>query len=559
MSASRQRLRNYKLFAAYMVFVFINIAVNRLVKAMGLPLYVDNIGTLSGAVFGGYLPGMLVGYITNVINATADAENLFYAGISVLIAMMATFFAHRGFYDKFYKALITVPFLAFIGGVVGSGLTWMIYGPGDVSLPMQLFNDFKLDLVDKFLTVAGFYLLKKLIPEKYTSGMAFTDWHQKPMTGGEIKQAQQYDLKGMSLSKKISILISVIMIFISLVTTLISFKFYREFALEQYAITGDPIARMAEISFLGKILSLFLGFFLMIMVLFLWFAEYRFTYPIAAMTFAASDFDFNDEEKLEKSLERLKSIDISTADELEKLYDVLTSTISNTVVYFEELTKKSEHIERMQDGLIYILADLVESRDKYTGDHIRKTAAYVELILELLREDGIYADQITDDYIKDVCHSAPLHDVGKIKVPDAILNKPGRLTDEEFGEMKKHTTAGSNIIDGARKLSGEDGYLAEAQNLAAYHHEKWDGSGYPNGLKGEDIPLSARIMAVADVFDALMSKRSYKEPFSFDKAMQIIEEGSGTHFDPLITKVFSEHSDRVMEILKENERQNEAV
>ena len=338
MSASRQRLRNYKLFAAYMVFVFINIAVNRLVKAMGLPLYVDNIGTLSGAVFGGYLPGMLVGYITNVINATADAENLFYAGISVLIAMMATFFAHRGFYDKFYKALITVPFLAFIGGVVGSGLTWMIYGPGDVSLPMQLFNDFKLDLVDKFLTVAGFYLLKKLIPEKYTSGMAFTDWHQKPMTGGEIKQAQQYDLKGMSLSKKISILISVIMIFISLVTTLISFKFYREFALEQYAITGDPIARMAEISFLGKILSLFLGFFLMIMVLFLWFAEYRFTYPIAAMTFAASDFDFNDEEKLEKSLERLKSIDISTADELEKLYDVLTSTISNTVVYFEELT-----------------------------------------------------------------------------------------------------------------------------------------------------------------------------------------------------------------------------
>ena len=177
----------------------------------------------------------------------------------------------------------------------------------------------------------------------------------------------------------------------------------------------------------------------------------------------------------------------------------------------------------MQSGLIYILADMVESRDKCTGNHVRKTAAYVELIMQLMKENGIYADELTDEFMRDVVSSAPLHDVGKIKVSDVILNKPGKLTDEEFAEMKTHTTAGKDIIERAIELSGESGYLNEALNLATYHHEKWDGSGYPTGLKGDDIPLSARIMAVSDVFDALLSIRSYKQPFSFEKAMSIIE------------------------------------
>ncbi len=138
--------------------------------------------------------------------------------------------------------------------------------------------------------------------------------------------------------------------------------------------------------------------------------------------------------------------------------------------------------------------------------------------------------------------------MGKIKVSDVILNKPGKLTDEEFEIMKSHAMAGKEVVESAMKLTTDPGYLKEALNLAAYHHEKWNGKGYPCGLKGEEIPLSARIMAVSDVFDALVSKRSYKKPFSFEDAMKIIEEGSGSHFDPVIADLFVKNADRVREI-----------
>ncbi|MBP5184919.1 MAG: HD domain-containing protein, partial [Lachnospiraceae bacterium] len=146
--------------------------------------------------------------------------------------------------------------------------------------------------------------------------------------------------------------------------------------------------------------------------------------------------------------------------------------------------------------------------------------------------------------------SAPLHDVGKINIPDTVLNKPGKLTDEEFEIMKTHTTAGKKIMERAiSTLSGEN-YLKEARNMAAYHHERWDGKGYPEGLAGEVIPLSARIMAVADVFDALVSPRVYKPAFPVEKALQIIREGSGTQFDPKCVEVFMDALPEVMVVLK---------
>ena len=213
----------------------------------------------------------------------------------------------------------------------------------------------------------------------------------------------------------------------------------------------------------------------------------------------------------------------------------------------------------MQKALILVLADIVESRDRNTGAHVRKTAAYADIILQEMRRKGYYADALTDEFISDVVDSAPLHDVGKIHVPDAILNKPGRLSDEEFAIMKSHTTAGRDILTEAITLVPNSGYLNEARNLAAYHHEKWDGTSYPTGLAGEDIPLSARIMAVADVFDALVSKRSYKKPFSFEEAMQIITEGSGKHFDPLVVDAFVSAEDEVRKIEADfSRRTNEA-
>ena len=200
--------------------------------------------------------------------------------------------------------------------------------------------------------------------------------------------------------------------------------------------------------------------------------------------------------------------------------------------------------------MINVMANLVESRDTSTGMHIKNTAEYVRIIVEQLKEDGVYEDILTPEYMVDVVASAPLHDVGKIMVSDTILNKPGKLTDEEFEKMKIHTIEGAKIIDDVINQVGEvrSGYLYEARNMAHYHHEKWNGKGYPEGLSGEDIPLSARIMAVADVFDALVSSRCYKPAFSFEQAMDIIQKDSGTHFDPQVVKAFVEAEDRVRQV-----------
>nr|MCR4594472.1 HD domain-containing protein [Clostridiales bacterium] len=229
-----------------------------------------------------------------------------------------------------------------------------------------------------------------------------------------------------------------------------------------------------------------------------------------------------------------------------------SKTSEDMVTYIADIQEKSRRIAHMQDSLIIVLADMVESRDKFTGDHIERTAAYLCEILMQLRADGLYTDILTDEYIEDVVHSAPLHDIGKIKISDTILNKPGKLTDEEYDIMKTHTLAGKEIITGAADAVSESGYLYEAETLAAYHHERWDGKGYPYGLKGEEIPLSARCMAVADVFDALVSKRSYKEGFPVEKALEIIKECSGTQFDSRIVDAFMKAEDRIRMIAEDN-------
>ena len=205
---------------------------------------------------------------------------------------------------------------------------------------------------------------------------------------------------------------------------------------------------------------------------------------------------------------------------------------------------------KMQDGLIMVMADFVENRDSDTGAHVQKTAAYVKIIVEALYKQGIYLETITPKFMSDVVRSAPLHDVGKIKIPDRVLNKPGKLTDEEYEIMKTHTTHGKQIMDSVISTVEGEHYLKEARNMAAYHHERWDGKGYPEKLAGEEIPLSARIMSVADVFDALSSPRVYKPAFSFEKSIEIIEEGKGTQFDPKCVEAFMDSLDEVREVLK---------
>lgn len=303
-----------------------------------------------------------------------------------------------------------------------------------------------------------------------------------------------------------------------------------------------------EVMFVVKLLSIFSGFFILVLAIGLWLAKYNLVYPINTIANSADEFAYNSEEAMEENVDRIKQLAVCTGDEVENLYDAIVKTIQDSVNYFTESKKKTEMIAHMQSGLIMLLAEMVENRDESTGDHIRKTADYTRVIMEGLKKKGYYSDIITDDYIEDVVRSAPLHDIGKITIPDAILNKPGKLTNEEFEIMKTHTTAGEKFILQAIDNMSDADYLKEAIYLTGYHHEKWNGKGYPRGLKGEDIPLSARIMAVADVFDALVSRRCYKEPFSFEKAIGIIREEAGQHFDPKVVEVFLDAEEEVRKI-----------
>ena len=679
--------------------IVVNFVLPRTASALHVPLYLDNVGTLVASVLGGYLPGILVGYLNNIINMQGNPGNAYYVVLSTMIAASGTYLGKKGYFDKLGKALLTIPLFAFIGGVLGSILTYLLYGFGmgeGISAPFaktlldsgklsvfwaQMLSDVSIDLIDKAITVVLAFLIIKAIPAHLKPGLWLTGWRQAPLSNEALTDAKKNVTRSFSLRGKIIAIISAIMVMVAIVTTVISYILYQQFAYRQYTyscttaakltadsldpdkideyitlgyngpdykaiedrleqiresnpdiefiyvyrfteggvvvvfdldtpevkaeepgdvieletylepykadlLAGNPIEplrddtkygylltvfepvhnsegrivcyaaadirveeiRLATLNYMTKVFSLFVGFYIFILSLCIWLVDYHLIYPIAAMTMSARKFAYDTEEGRDKSVERLQHLDIATGDEIENLYESLSKTIAETVGYLQDVEAKGEEIQHMQNGLIYVLADMVESRDKNTGDHVRKTAAYVRLIMNRMKEKGLYKDILTDEFVNDVVNSAPLHDVGKIMVSDVILNKPGRLTDEEFAIMKTHTTAGSKIIASAMSLVSDSGYLKEAKNLATYHHERWDGSGYPSGKAGEEIPLSARVMAVADVFDALVSKRSYKEPFPFEKAMDIIREGAGTQFDPVIAELFIESADEVRAI-----------
>lgn len=203
----------------------------------------------------------------------------------------------------------------------------------------------------------------------------------------------------------------------------------------------------------------------------------------------------------------------------------------------QQVAEKTEHIVEMHDNLIMSMATMVESRDNSTGGHIRRTSEGVRILTEEIRANNIF--DLSDDFCKDLIKAAPMHDLGKIAVDDAVLRKPGRFTPEEFEIMKRHAPEGARIVHEILKGTDDEEFKVIAENVAHYHHERWDGSGYPDGLKGEAIPLEARIMAVADVYDALVSKRVYKDRMSFEKADSIITEGMGTQFDPQLQPFYN--------------------
>jgi len=204
-----------------------------------------------------------------------------------------------------------------------------------------------------------------------------------------------------------------------------------------------------------------------------------------------------------------------------------------------QLHEKTIQLQNLQNGTVHVLADMVENRDRGTGGHIERTANYLNVLLDAMQSRGIYAYEINEMDRELLISSARLHDIGKINISDNILNKPGKLTDEEFECMKSHSLEGERIIDQIVSRTGSDvEFLQYAKLFAVCHHERWDGKGYPRRLAGTNIPLQGRLMAIVDVYDALLSERPYKKPFTQEETVKIIMDNAGTQFDPLIAEAF---------------------
>ena len=684
--------------AECIVCLALNFLGFRIASVLGLPLYLDNVGTLLAAILGGYLPGIFVGFMTNILNCATDPNSIYYGFITVLIAITAAFFEHKRCITikKPHWLILLILILALIGGGIGTLLPWLLddvyfdsesfssvlvnAGITDTTLA-QLLGNIIMDILDKAITVGIVLIILAIIPPKIRTILRFSGWMQRKLSPEEKDKLKHIGCRRISVRTKIILILVVALIIMGTVATGISFVLFSNATVEQHFrivdgvtnvitgfIDGDNIDRWltegessegykktedllyalldsdhdiqyiyvykimedgchvvfdldvegeegyepgevvefdpsfepyiptllaggeidpvisndkyghlltiykpikdssgktvayaaADVSmshvikyernFTTGMTSLFLAFFLVIFAVVLWVVEYHIVLPVNSMAECTDSFAFNSNETLDANVLRMKEIGIHTGDEIENLYNAIVKMASDSVEHLEDIQHKNETIKKMQNALILVLADLVESRDKNTGDHVKKTAAYTEIIMKKMRELGFYPDVLTDEFMESVVNSAPLHDIGKIKVSDMILNKPGRLTDDEFVIMQSHAAEGSNILDQVIELVPDSDYLYEAKNLAHYHHEKWNGKGYPDRISGEDIPLSARIMAVADVFDALVSRRSYKDPFSFEQACDIIREGAGSHFDPKVAEAFLAAQDEARHI-----------
>ena len=699
--SSRTRLLQLFLFCA--IGILINRLGSLLAGVLPLPLYLDGLGTVLVASLGGYIPGIVVGYIINLINGISDGASAYYGVLSVMIAVVTVIMTERGWFRKPAGCVGAILIYAFIGGGLGSVLTWFLYGMGfgegvsaglahmlhDAGLKSiflsQFTADFLVDLLDKAIIVVLAATILHFIPEEWGSRMKVILWRQRPLSRDEQNEARHMRTRRSSLRTRIILLLSAALFIVVAVTLGICFALYHNATIENESYMAMGVANVAadaidpdrvgdfmtrrhaapdydeteqrlisiresspdieyvyayliredgchvifdpdtpdtpgeepgavipfdegflsmkdallagekidpivtndsygwlltvyqplydstgrcvcyvgvdismidlinsESSFIAKAMSLFLSFAMLIVAIGLWVADSRLILPLNSMAIAAGKFAFGQDADEELNVEAIRSLDIHTGDEIENLYRAFTKTSEDMARYVKDVEEKNATITRMQDSLIMVLADMVESRDKHTGHHVKKTAAYARIIMEQLRREGIHTDVLTDEYIGNVVQSAPLHDVGKIEVPDALLNKPGKLTDEEYTQMKNHTLAGKKIIARSAEAVAESHYLDEAGRLAEFHHERWDGKGYPHGKKGEEIPLSARVMAVADVFDALVSKRSYKEGFPIEKALAIIREGIGTQFDPQVAQAFLDAEEEVRRVAQEH-------
>jgi putative two-component system response regulator len=248
---------------------------------------------------------------------------------------------------------------------------------------------------------------------------------------------------------------------------------------------------------------------------------------------------------VQDSSAEIRGFELGAVDFISKPFSppILLKRIESHIETDKIIKNSQASLRNIQNAMLSVIAELVENRDKVTGGHIERTQQYLSILVNELIRTGVYSDTISKWDLNLLLPSAQLHDVGKITISDLILNKPAKLTDEEFRIIKTHAAEGERIIDEIMDKTDDDGFLMHAKMFAGYHHEKWNGTGYPNNLSGTDIPLEGRIMAIADVYDALVSARPYKKPFTHEKAVEIMINDSGTHFDPTLIDVFKNISE----------------
>lgn len=677
-----------KAFGLVVFGIVLNLVCSKIVSLLNLPFYFDCIGTIAAAITGGFMPGVLVGFFTNILSGITDYTNLYYGVLNVLIALVTAFFSQKQYFKKItWKLIIPISFFVLIGGGIGSVITWGLYGNtmGDElasslagkiytnviqdAFWAQMYAGLIMDLPDKIISTFIAFFIYKAYPKKF-----------KPQR--DIIHLESLARKGVSLSGKIIICVTLIFGVAAAVVTYVSFRQFRDtlvnseaeyatdtakfaasmldgdkvdeylerkdsaegyFRIKRYyglilnssdriqylyvyqiqedgchvvfdidtpdvpgsetgevipfdesftpyiddllagreidpIITDDtygwllssyvpvydsnnrckcyvcvdvamPNITEVERTFTFRITTLLMGFFITILTLSVYLAKRFIVTPVNSLAKLAGDFAYTNDEARKETLDSIKELEIRTGDEIEHLYNAMAKTTRDTVDYINQSQRKNEAISTFQSGMINVMADLVESRDQSTGEHIKNTSSYVEIICDELIKEGKFADILNEEFKNNIVSSAPMHDIGKIKVSDTILNKPGKFEPWEYEIMKTHAEEGAKIIHTVKKTVEneelKENYLGEAENMAHYHHEKWNGQGYPCGLKGEEIPLSARIMAVADVFDALVAVRVYKPAMPFEKAVSIIKEGSGEHFDPDVVEAFINAEEKI--------------
>ena len=237
----------------------------------------------------------------------------------------------------------------------------------------------------------------------------------------------------------------------------------------------------------------------------------------------------------------------------EILISSLVPAFSLIALYINIEDPVLRRMKNYNSEIVTSFATLVESRDSSTGSHVKRTKSYVKILLDEIKTNSLYSSIMTKDFEDKMMNAAPMHDIGKISIPDTILQKPGKLTDEEYSVMKKHSVLGGEIIQEIFKDMDDKEFLNIAYDVTRYHHEKWNGNGYPEGLVGKEIPFSARIMAIADVFDAISAKRCYRDAMPLEKCFAIIKEGKGVDFDPVLTDLFLNAREKVEKVCKESQ------